>query len=237
MTEMEILVAPNGVGVPEELQRTAPNLPMLLSLAGVTGGLVRGTLQVTEPVRIRIQVMRSDDVGLVWVAGPWVLHASDLRAGTLSQYCEIVRKSRAKAAMTARLQPPNVTVPRHVMSLFAADEGIPVGMIVQHTHDPPPVPLLDIGLDGATQTMWLVSVWCNIVARLGEPALRKAIAATEALRAEVNDVPSVLVERLPGVLSAHSLADDEAIACLVLDEWERGGGAAAIRAFTAQVAP
>ena len=48
MAEIEILVAPNGVGVPEELQHTAPNLPMLMSLAGVVGALVRQTSTVSS---------------------------------------------------------------------------------------------------------------------------------------------------------------------------------------------
>ena len=80
---MKIIVAPNGVALPEELQAQLENPPLVWTLAGVVGSLVRSTSEVTQPIEVGVHVARSDDVACVWGVGPWVFHASDLRAGTL----------------------------------------------------------------------------------------------------------------------------------------------------------
>jgi hypothetical protein len=232
---MQILVAPNGVGVAEDDQRASANPQLLMSLAGVAGELVRASVEVRQPIEVSVSVARADDVAIVWQLGAWVLHASDLRAGTLGQYCEMVRKSRAKSAL-AGANPPNVTIPRYVMSLLACDERIPVGIIVQHTANPPPLPSLDFRLAPSMLTMWLTSVYANIVARIGEPALRAALATVAQIRASTTDFGTFL-DQVPGAMQRHQIVDEEAIACMQLEPWERAGGADAIRAFTAMVAP
>jgi hypothetical protein len=231
---MDILVAPNGVGVAEEDQRASANPQLLMSLAGVAGELVRGSIEVQKPIQVPVNVVRADDVAIVWSVGPWVIHASDLRAGTLGQFCEMVRKSRAKSAL-AGANPSNVTIPRYVMSLLARDEGIPVGMIVQHTANPPPLPSLDFQFGSGMLTMWLTSVYANIVARLGEPALRAALATVAQIRASTNDLGTFL-DQVPGAMQRHQIVDEEAIACMQFEPWERAGGAEKIRAFLAMIA-
>jgi len=233
MNRIEILVAPNGVGVPAELQDTAPNLPMLLSLAGAVGSLVRTTATVTEPVTIPVTVARSDEVGLVWVAGMWHFHASDLRAGTLSQFCAMVDRSRAKSLVAGQLATPNMTIPRFVMSLCAADEGIPVGIIVQSTHDTPPRPMVDFQLERTAEEMWLLSSYLGLVARIGEDQLQEVLRTAEALAV----APPADVARHQAALAAYRLPPDEEIACMGLDPWVRARGGDAIRAFRALVAP
>jgi hypothetical protein len=232
---VRILVAPNGVGVAEEDQRASKNAPLLMTIAGVAGSLVRASADVRQPIQVAVNVARSDDVAVVWAIGPWVLHASDLRAGTLGQYCEMVRRSRAKAGLMPA-NPPGVTVPRYVMSLLANDEGIPVGIIVQHTANPPPLPTFDFRLSSELASMWLTSAYANIVARIGEPALRAALATVAQLRASTPDA-NALIDQLPAALKRHQIVDEEAIACLHFEAWERAGGGNAIRAFTAIVAP
>jgi len=230
---MQILVAPNGVGVAEEDQRASANPQLLMSVAGVAGELVRASVEVQQPTQVPVNVARADDVSIVWNLGAWVLHASDLRAGTLAQYCEMVRKSRAKSAL-AGANPANVTIPRYVMSLLAYDEGIPVGIIVQHTANPPPLPSLDFQMSQTMLTMWLTSVHANIVARLGEPALRAALATVAKIRASTNDLGAFL-DQVPSALQRQQIVDEEAIACMQFEPWERSGGAEAIRAFAAMV--
>ena len=229
MNRIEILVAPNGVGVPAELQDTAPNLPMLLSLAGVVGSLVRTTATVTIP----ITGARSDEVGLVWVVGMWHFHASDLRAGTLSQFCAMVDRSRAKSLVAGQLATPNMTIPRFVMSLCAADEGIPVGIIVQSAHDTPPRPMVDVQLERTVEGLWLLGSYLGLVARLGEDQLREVLRTAEALAV----APPADVARHQAALAAYRLPPDEEIACMGLDPWVRTHGGDAIRAFRALVAP
>jgi len=236
---MNLIVAPNGVALSEDAQRQAQNPPLLWTLAGVAGGLVRATLpDPGQRVEVPVQVARSDDVAIVWVIASWVLHASDLRAGTLSMFCEMVRRSRAKSALAAHLgvSDSSVTVPRYAMSLLARDEGIPVGIIVQSIADPVPLPMLDVRLPGDVQSMWLASVHCNIVARLGEPALRAALAAIAELRAAYPD-PGAILDHAPGALARLHIVEDEAVACLFLEQWHRERGAAELAALRAMVAP
>ena len=225
---MNIIVAPNGVALPEDMPQ--PQNPQLVwTLAGVVGSFVRSSVQVTQPMEVGVTVARADDVACVWMAGPWLFHASDLRAGTLAMFCEMVRKSRAKAAVAGMLgmqQAAGVTVPRFVMSLLAHDEGIPVGIIVQSTAAQPPLPMIELQLEGSVQAMWLASTHINIVARIGEPALRSALAAVAQLRAQHTDY-GAFMDSVPATLQPRSIVDDEAIACLVLDQWEREGGGAA----------
>ena len=232
-------MAPNGVALPEDIQPQLENPPLAWTLAGVVGSFVRSTSQVTEPIEVGVTIARSDDVACVWMVGPWVFHASDLRAGTLAMYCEMVRKARAKAYMAEMMgmqQPPGVANPRYVMSLLAQDEGIPVGIIVQCTLPQPPLPLLEMRLEGSTESMWLTSVHINIVARIGEPALRAALAAVAQLRAQHTDFDTFL-DHMPATLKAHSIVDEEAIACLVLDQWERERGHARIQQLRTMVRP
>lgn len=225
---MNIIVAPDGVALPEDMPQ--PQNPQLVwTLAGVVASFVRSSVQVTQPMEVAVNVARADDVACVWMAGPWVFHASDLRAGTLAMFCEMVRKSRAKTAMAGMLgmqQPPGVAVPRYVMSLLAHDEQIPVGIIVQSTAPQPRLPLIEMQLEGNVQAMWLASVHVNITARIGEQALRKALAAVAQLRAQHTDF-GAFMDQVPATLQPHSIVDEEAIACLVLDQWEREGGGAA----------
>jgi len=223
---MQILVAPNGVGVAEEDQRASANPQLLMTVAGVAGELVRGSVELAQPTPVPVNVVRADDVAIVWQLGPWILHASDLRAGTLGQYCEMVRKSRAKSAL-AGANPTGVTIPRYVMGLLAHDEGIPVGIIVQHTTNPPPLPSLDLHLSSSMLTMWLTSVHANIVARLGEPAFRAALATVAQVRASTTDLGKFL-DQMPAALQRHQIVDEEAIACMQFEPWERAGGAEAI---------
>jgi hypothetical protein len=97
---MKILVAANGVGVAEEDQRASANGALMMTIAGVAGSLVSASVEVTQPIQVPVGVERADDVAIVWQIGPWILHASDLRAGRWS-YCEMVRRSRAKSALAA----------------------------------------------------------------------------------------------------------------------------------------
>jgi hypothetical protein len=193
-------------------------------------------VQVSQPIDIAVTVARMDDVACVWAAGPWVFHASDLRAGTLAMYCEMVRKARAKAALTAMLgQPAGVTVPRYVMSLLAHDEGIPVGIIVQNTAAQLPLPLLELQLEASVQSMWLASTHINIAARIGEPALRLALRAVATLRAQYTDF-GAFIDHVPATLQPHQIVDEEALACLVMEQWELDhGGAARIEQLRAMV--
>jgi hypothetical protein len=239
MVPIDIVVAPNGVMLPEGLPEQVENPQLLWTLAGVAGAFVRATAaEVAEPIKVRVDVARSDEVAIFWVVGSWVLYASDLRAGTLSMFCEMVRKSRAKSAMRALLGVPSgpVTIPHYAMSLLARNEGIPVGIIVQTVEDPVPLPMFDIRLSDDVQTMWLASVHCNLVARLGEPALRAALATVAELRAAHPD-PGAFVDHLPGALMEQHIVDDEAVACIVLEEWHRKGGAAELAALRAMIAP
>jgi len=237
---MNIIVAPNGVALPQDVQATLQNPQLVWTLAGVLGSFVRASSQVTEPIEVPIHVVRADDVANVWAVGPWVFHASDLRSGTLGMYCEMVRKSRAKAGMAQMMgmqAPPGVVIPRYVMSLLAHDEGIPVGIIVQSTAPQPPLPMLELQLEAGVQSMWLASAHINIVARIGEPALRAALAAVATLRAAHTDF-GTFIDQMPATLKPHSLVDDEAIACLVLDQWERqDGGAQRMQQLRTMVRP
>ncbi|HWO20578.1 MAG TPA: hypothetical protein VNO30_17530 [Kofleriaceae bacterium] len=235
---MDLIVAPNGVALSEEAQQQAQNPPLLWTLAGVAGALIRATRDPGQTVELGVHVARSDDVAIVWLIERWVLHASDLRAGTLSMFCEIVRRSRAKSALANQLgmSRGQVTVPRYMMSLLARDEGIPVGIIVQTTDDPAPLPMADLRLPGDVQSMWLASAYCNIVARLGEPALQAALAAVAELRAAHQD-SDAFHDRAADALAQLYITSDEAIACLVLEEWHRERGAAELAALRAMIAP
>jgi hypothetical protein len=122
------------------------------------------------------------------------------------------------------------------MSLLARDEGIPVGIIVQHTAQPPPLRMFDFRLSNELYGMWLTSVYANIVARIGEPALRAALATVAQIRAATPDF-NAFIDQIPGAMKQHQIVDDEAIGCMQFEQWEHAGGADAIRAFTAMVAP
>ena len=236
---MDLIVAPDGVALSDEVQQQSQNPPLLWTLAGVAGALVRASVEdLGAPIEVEVHVARSDDVAIVWAVGPWVLHASDLRAGTLGMFCEMVRRSRAKGALAATMGMSNdrVVVPRFAMSLLARDEGIPVGIIVQTTDDPVPLPLIEIPLPGNMESMWLASVYCNLVARLGEPALRVALATVAKLRA-AHPTPDAIHDHAPNALARHQIVEDEAVACVVLEQWHRAGGAAELAALRAMVAP
>lgn len=236
---MNLIVAPNGVALSEEMQQQSQNPPLLWTLAGVAGGLMRASIpDLSQPTKVDVHVARSDDVAIVWAVGPWVLHASDLRAGTLSMFCEMVRKSRAKSALAAHMGMSRgpMVVPRYAMSLLARDEGIPVGIIVQTTTDPVPLPMVEVRLSGNVQSMWLASVYCNLVARLDEPALRAALATIAKLRAAYPD-PDAIYDHAPAAMMQHQIVEDEAVACLVLEQWHRERGTAELAALHAMIAP
>jgi hypothetical protein len=236
---MLLLVAPDGVALSSEAQQESANPPLLWTIAGVAGALMRACVdELAEPTEVEVQVARSDEVAIVWVVGPWVLHASDLRRGTLSMFCEMTRRSRAKSAMAAQLGTSNggVMQPRYAMSLIARDEGIPVGIIVQTTADPPPLPMIELPLPDGVLSMWLASVYCNLVARLGAPALHEALATVARLRAAYPD-PDAIHDHLPDALAQHQIVEEEAVACLVLERWYRERGNAELAALRTMVAP
>ena len=75
---MDLIVAPNGVALSEEAQQQAQNPPLLWTLAGVAGALIRATRDPGQTVELGVHVARSDDVAIVWLIERWVLHASYL---------------------------------------------------------------------------------------------------------------------------------------------------------------
>src|SRR5262245_38017237 len=182
---MRVMVAPNGVGIAEEDQARFASPPLLWTLANIAGALVRAVLPDPQrPQELATNVVRNDDVAIVWQLGPWILHGSDLRHGTLSQFFEMCRRSRAKSGMAAIIGgPPGVLIPKWVMSLLALDEGIPVGVIVQYAGDQAPLPMMELSLPRDVQSMWLTSVRLGLSARVGEPVYQRAISTVAEIRA------------------------------------------------------
>ncbi len=233
-SSITLVVAPNGSALAQDELATVASPKLLWTLAGVAAALVRPMLEKpAETSKVSTTLVRSDDVAIIWQVGPWILHGSDLRAGTLEQYLEIVKTARARGAIASTL---GVGTPRYAMSGFACDEGIPVGFIVQFAGDEAPLPMVHFPLPRDVQTMWLVAVRLALAARLGEVGLQLALAAAAQERARHPDFARAFEPSMAMLAKDHGIAGDEAVAAMILDGWEReGGGAAAIEAFTSML--
>jgi hypothetical protein len=227
MAMITLVVAPNGVAIPQEQQEKAPSPKLLWTLAPVAAALVRPMLaNPSEPTEVATTLIHADEVACVWQVGPWTIHGSDLRGASLAKFKELVGIARGSAVSSSR----------YVMSGVGADEGLPVGFIVQIAGKDAPLPMVSFPLPRDVQTMWLVAKRLDLTARVGEVAFRAALADVAATRAAHADMAGAFDPTMKLLADKHGIGGDEAIAAMILEGWEReGGGAKAIEAFNAAI--
>ncbi|MDB4935255.1 MAG: hypothetical protein JWP87_2227, partial [Labilithrix sp.] len=176
-----LVVAPNGVAIPEEEQAKVASPKLLWTLAPVAAALARPMLpNPTTPTELKTTLVHDEEIACVWQVGPWIIHGSDLRGGSLSAFQELVRLARGRSAGASALEAP---APLFVMSGCGADEGLPVGFIVQMATKEAPLPMVSFPLPRDVQTMWLVAKRLDLNARLGDEAVKAALADVAAVRA------------------------------------------------------
>ncbi len=232
---MQLKVSPKGTSAPAEDHAAAQNPALFGTMVGVAGALVHASVaDPQQSIDVNVHQMQSNEIALVWLVGRWVVHASDLRAGTMTKFCEMVRSSRAKTAVAVPAA-VEASRPAHVMCLMARDEGIPVGMIVHIVGRKPPLPMVELRMRHDIQEMWLVGAIFNVVARIGEDAFRTAIAASIRAREQSPDQETART-RTSEVLAHHQIVDDEAVACAVYPAWSAAGGDAEIQRWRSIVA-